>query len=108
MLLEDILANLGCKVVSTATRVGEALNLIRATTAIDVVIFNVNLHGMRSDPVADALAACDIPFVFSTDYGRGGINDAHRDWPVLQKPFNQQNLAAALARLLSDSPQAAL
>ncbi len=108
MLLEDTLADLGCEVVGTATRVSEALGVIGATTAIDVAVLDVNLHGTRSDPVADALAACDIPFVFSTGYGTSGIVEAHRDRPVLQKPFSQQELAAALARLLADSPQTAL
>lgn len=107
MLLEEMLADFGCDVVGTATRVEEALDVIGATTAIDAVVLDVNLNGMRSDPIADALAACGIPFVFSTGYGGSGVVDAHRDRPVLQKPFNQQDLAAALARLLTDSPQTA-
>lgn len=104
MLLDDMLADFGCAVVGTATRVEEALGMIGATTAIDAAVLDVNLHGTRSDPVADALAACGIPFVFSTGYGGGGISDAHRNRPVLQKPFNQADLAAALARLLAGSP----
>lgn len=107
MLLEDMLADFGCAVVGTATRVEDALDVIGATTAIDVAVLDVNLHGTRSDPVADALAACGIPFVFSTGYDGGGIIDAHRDRPVLQKPFKQADLAAALARLLANSSQAA-
>lgn len=108
MLLEDMLADFGCEMVGTAARVDKALGMIGATAAIDVAVLDVNLHGMRSDPVADALAACGIPFVFSTGYGGGWISDAHRDRPVLQKPFNQADLAAALARLLADSLQTAL
>lgn len=107
MLLEEMLADLGCEVVGTATRVEEALDVIGATTAIDAAVLDVNLHGTRSDPVADALAAGGIPFVFSTGYGGGGIVDAHRDRPVLQKPFSHQDFVAALARLLTANPQAA-
>lgn len=107
MLLEDMLADFGCEMVGTATRVEEALDVIGATTAIDAAVLDVHLHGMRSDPVAGALAACGIPFVFSTGNGGSGIVNAHRDRPVLQKPFKQHDLAAALARLLANSSQAA-
>jgi CheY-like chemotaxis protein len=106
MLLEDMLADFGCEVVGTARRVEEALGVIGATTAIDAAVLDVNLHGTRSDLVADALAACGIPFVFLTGYGGNGIIDAHRDRPVLQKPFTQQDLVAALARLLANHSQA--
>ena len=36
--------------------------------AIDAAVLDVNLKGQKSYPVADALAARGVPFVFSTGY----------------------------------------
>ncbi|HEX6011198.1 MAG TPA: response regulator [Geminicoccaceae bacterium] len=66
-LLEDMLAGLGCAVVGPAARVDQALALLDAE-AIDAALLDVNLNGHKSYPVADALAARGVPFVFSTAY----------------------------------------
>src|SRR4051794_22900016 len=68
-LLQDMLADLGCAVVGPAARVSQALAMIDAE-AIDAAVLDVNLNGQKSYPVADALAARGMPFVFSTGYGR--------------------------------------
>jgi len=99
-LLADMLTDLGFKVVGPAARVDEALAMIDAH-AIDVALLDVNLNGQLSYPVADALVAHGVPFVFSTGYGKDRLLAGYRSFPVLQKPFHELELFHALAKLLA-------
>jgi CheY-like chemotaxis protein len=99
-LLEDILSDLGCAVVGPAASVKQALAMVGAE-AIDAAVLDVNLDGEMSYPVADALAARGVPFVFSTGYDKDRLLDGYRTFPVLQKPFHQSELGDILAKLLT-------
>jgi CheY-like chemotaxis protein len=94
MLIEDLLRDLGCTVVGPVGSVARALALLRRE-AIDGALLDVNLGKERSYPVADALAARGVPFVFLTGYAE--IDGSHAAACVLQKPL----AAAALARTLA-------
>jgi CheY-like chemotaxis protein len=96
MLVEDMLEDLGHELVTVASRLDEALAAAK-TGAIDVAILDLNLAGVLTYPVADALAERGIPFVFATGYGSSGLKDAYADRPALQKPFVQQVLGDAIA-----------
>lgn len=99
MMLEDFLDALGKTHRGTADNVAAALNLI-AAGGIDGVILDVNLRGgEQSWPVADALAAKGIPFVFATGGTQQGLIDGHRDRPTLAKPFTMDGVAKALDAL---------
>jgi CheY-like chemotaxis protein len=99
-LLEDMLADLGCAVVGPAAHVPQALAMIDAE-AIDAAVLDVNLNGKMSYPIADALAARGVPFVFSTGYDKDSLLDGYRTFPVLQKPFHRSELVDTLAKLLT-------
>src|SRR3982750_2127731 len=88
MLIEDMLVDLGCVVVGIASTVEDALARI-SSSAFDLAILDVNLHGTESYPAAHALAFKSVPFLFSTGYGARGLPDALRSVPVLAKPFGQ-------------------
>lgn len=98
-LLEDLLADLGYAIVGPAARVNQALTMIE-TEAIDVAVLDVNLNGEMSYPIADALAARGVPFVFVTGYDKDRILDVYRRCPILQKPFHRSELSGTLAKLL--------
>lgn len=103
MQMEDMLARLGYRVVGPAGRIAEALALIEAGP-VDGGILDLNLgRGQDSTPVAAALAARDVPFLFATGYGEKGLPAAHAGRPVLTKPFRQAELAGALQRLFAPS-----
>jgi CheY-like chemotaxis protein len=102
MLVEDMLSDFGCEVIGPAARVEEALKLV-GEAQIDVAILDVNLNGHETYPVADALVALGVPFVFATGYGAGSLRDGYRDRPTLQKPFQQHDLVRALALALPSS-----
>ena len=98
IMIEDMLADLGCQSVTSAATIDKALSLIEAQ-AFDIALLDMNLNGNDSHPVAEALAARGVPFVYSTgntgQRSRGGYSDR----PVLKKPFKYDELAAILARL---------
>lgn len=98
--LEDILVELGCMVIGPAASVNQALAMIEAN-AIDVAVLDVNLNGEMSYPIADALAARGVPFVFVTGYDKDRMLEGYRDCPVLQKPFHRAELSTTLERLLT-------
>lgn len=102
MLVEDMLADEGCTLVASANRLAEAL--AKATDralAFDLAILDVNLAGEPVFPVAEALAARGIPFAFATGYGAGGLPDAWKNRPTLQKPFTARDIRAVLASMIT-------
>ena len=100
-VLEDMLAELGCTVVGPAARVDQALAMIEAE-AVDAVVLDVNLNGERSYPVADALAARGVPFVFSTGYNKNGLHAGYLGFPMLQKPFELSTLDELISRFIAE------
>jgi CheY-like chemotaxis protein len=100
MMIEDMLADLGCESVTAAATVDQALAQLDAQV-FDAAILDMNLGGNKSFPVADALSAREVPFVFSTGYSGRDMRDGYRDRPVLKKPFRYEELVGILTRLLS-------
>jgi CheY-like chemotaxis protein len=99
MMLEDMLVELGCTVLGPVSDLKGALALAREAE-LDVAVLDVNLDGDATYPVADALAARGVPYVFATGYGSDGLVEAYRLVPTLEKPFQQRELASALIEAL--------
>ena len=95
MLLEDMLGELGYTVTAQASRIDEALDAAR-NAAFDVAILDVNLNGQTIAPVAEALDARGMPFVFATGYGDVALPEAYRNRPTLKKPFHADGLSHLL------------
>jgi len=95
MLLEDMLGELGYTVTAQAARIDEALEAAR-NAAFDVAILDVNLNGQTIAPVAEALDARGMPFVFATGYGDVALPEAYRNRPTLKKPFHADGLSHSL------------
>lgn len=99
-LLEDMLGELGATDVRHAANVRGALAFLDDHTP-HLAVLDVNLGGERVYPVAEALEAKGIPFVFTTGYGKSGIDPRWSARPVVQKPFNVEGMTAALRAMLS-------
>jgi CheY-like chemotaxis protein len=95
MLLQDMLADLGCTLAGEAGRIDEALALAKQSE-FDVAILDVNLNGQPISPVVEVLIARGLPFVFATGYGQRGVPEPYRTTPTLQKPFQADALAQAI------------
>lgn len=102
LVLQDMLADLGCVVIGPAVSVDEALSLIE-THDLDATVLDVNLNGQMSYPVADALLARKVPFVFSTGYTSNRLQDGYRTFPALQKPYHMTELGDALAGVMAQA-----
>jgi CheY-like chemotaxis protein len=90
----------GCASVRLASSVQQALELIDSNS-FDVATLDLNLNGIKSFPVADALEARCVPFVFMTGYSASLLQGRYSGHPMLQKPFKEPALVAALNRVLS-------
>jgi CheY-like chemotaxis protein len=99
MLLEDMLGELGYTVAAEAARIEEALDAAKIAD-FDIAILDVNLNGQPISPVADALVARGMPFVFATGYGERGLPEPYRDRPTLKKPFQMDGLKQMLQTAL--------
>ncbi|NIK49870.1 response regulator [Variibacter gotjawalensis] len=97
MLTEDMLDNLGFEITTVAATLGEGLAAARDAD-VDVAVLDINLRGDTSYPIAEMLLARGIPFVFTSGYGKTGIDPRYAEAQVLQKPFTEQSLDAAISR----------
>jgi CheY-like chemotaxis protein len=100
MLIEDMLGDLGCKVIGPASRLDEAMELANAVE-LDCAVLDVNLGGQPIFPLADLLRERGAPFAFATGYGDAGLRDVDKGSPVLQKPFREGDLARVLGELVA-------
>ena len=100
MLLEDMLGELGYTVAAAAANMNEALEAAK-NADFDLAILDVNLNGEPVSPVADALVARGVPFVFATGYGEHGLPEPYRDRPTLKKPFQLDGLKLVLQNALA-------
>ena len=101
MLLETILEDMGCTTVGPISNIDDALKLLADNVPLDGALLDVNVAGREVFPVAAALQARNIPFVFSTGYGEGGLPDEWRGLPVIQKPFTEAAVHDALIKALT-------
>jgi len=101
MMVEDMLLDLGCEVVGPFAKLDQALAFLDAGEGhIDAALLDVNLGGVRSFPMAEALAGKGVPFVFTTGYDESGLPDIWRGRPTLRKPFMMGEMAEALKKAL--------
>jgi DNA-binding response OmpR family regulator len=91
--VRDTLARNGCDVVGPAPRVAKALELVRDNAALDGAVLDVNLGSELCFPIAAALAARGVPFLFLTGYDSESMIPAEfRAATVLAKPIEERTL----------------
>jgi CheY-like chemotaxis protein len=100
MLLETILEDMGCIPVGAIATVDEALAVVADDALLDAALLDVNVAGRQVFPVAEALRARGVPFVFSTGYGQGGLPDTWRAQATIQKPFTENAIRDALFKAM--------
>ena len=74
-----------------------------AAGGIAAALLDVHLGDDACWPVADALAAANIPFALMTG-GGGAVPHEHAGRPVLVKPFRIAQFDSLLKLLLADQP----
>lgn len=105
LMVEDMLSDLGCVVVDVAGTVERGLSIASdPNLALDGAVLDVNLGGEKVYPVAEALAARGVPFIFATGYGLAGISPRFSHVPALAKPYEPRALETALTAALDPAP----
>jgi CheY-like chemotaxis protein len=95
--LETMLEALGAEVVASASSFPEAQALSEGLD-FDAAVLDLNLNGLSSAPLAEALAARAVAVVFFTGYrDLQTLPPSLTNRPFLNKPLQQDALAAALA-----------
>jgi CheY-like chemotaxis protein len=94
-----MLPELGFDVAQSAATTESALAAVESRE-FDAAILDVNLAGVASYPVADALAAKGIPFLFATGYGTAALPERFSGRPILEKPYGRSQLETALHALM--------
>jgi CheY-like chemotaxis protein len=97
--LRELLADAGAEVLGPVASIAEANKLIASGAPIDAAVLDVNLSGQAVFPVADALQARNVPFVFTTGYDRWTLPDRFIAVPRLEKPLTGANLLTVIAPL---------
>lgn len=97
---------LGGIVVGPYARVDTALQAIQEH-ALDGAILDINVAGVQSFAVADALQARRVPFAFCTSYGQDIVPPRFQTAAIVEKPFDPENLAEALAKAVRRASAAA-
>jgi two-component sensor histidine kinase len=96
--LETGLSEAGAQVIGPAYELEEAMALL--DQKIDAAVLDANLNGRSVIPVAQVLADRGVPFVFATGYGEAGGAPMGFDAPIIRKPYDVTQVAAAVAELL--------
>lgn len=99
MDLAMVLEDLGFEVVGPAASVAEAMALVeRFGDTLDGAILDVNLRNERVYPVADALQARGVHFVFASGYDARLMPEAYADVPRCGKPIDRSVIVRFLGR----------
>lgn len=100
LLAKDVgeeLERQGALVLGPVPSVTEALDLLASDPPPDAAILDINLGGEMVYPVAEALRACAIPFIFTTGYEAEAILPAYAGVPRAEKPLAPREVVRLLS-----------
>ena len=95
LLAESMLVELGHEVAGPVGWLDQAIARAERED-LDFAVLDLNINGGKAYPVAAALAARGIPFIFATGYDRAGFEAPFEDRPALQKPYCLKDLRVAI------------
>jgi CheY-like chemotaxis protein len=96
-------AKLGVETIGPVGTIKRALDLVEHSGHLDGAVLDVKLRDGVVYPVAEALRARGVPFVFTTGYSEHAIPDRYKDVARYEKPFDPAQVVRAL---FSDAGQA--
>lgn len=98
-LIEIIVSDAGCVVVGPIATVCRALETIECER-VDAALLDVRVNGRQAYPVADALTARGIPFVFVSGFARTDLPANYRRCAYVPKPFQPRAILAWLDKMV--------
>ncbi|WP_205961435.1 response regulator [Paracoccus endophyticus] len=94
-LCHDLVSE-GATIMGPVPRLDTALDMLDRGPPPSLAILDVCLQGRKVWPLADALTARQIPFVFVTGYDAEAIPEAYADLPRCSKPVDLAQLLQVL------------
>jgi DNA-binding response OmpR family regulator len=99
MMIEDMLADLGCADIVAAATIEQGMLRIEGDR-FDAAMLDINLNGDESYPLAEALDARATPFMFCTGTSLRDMRGEYRGRAFLRKPFRTNHLRLRMQALL--------
>lgn len=106
MLARDFcewLQDAGATVAGPTGDADEAAEIV-SRERLDAAVVDINLGSGPAFDLAARLEAQGVPFLFATGYHEGAIPAAHKNAPLLEKPFRPQQLVSAVQALRRQDP----
>jgi len=100
--LADTLRNAGLTILGPFGSVDVALDAVSADPP-ELAVLDIDLNGSLSFPVADALAAANVPFLWLSASSPDVVPAVHQARPFLSKPFAAPTLLQVVRRLVKTS-----
>jgi DNA-binding response OmpR family regulator len=98
MLVEAWIADMGHEPVGPAYSLADARGLIDGP--LDAAVVDLTLGPESGVPIAEALAARGVPFVYATGQSEGQLDHLPRAAGVLLKPYSFEAFEAAVKTML--------
>lgn len=98
LMTSRILKELDAEVVGPCASIGDARQAL--SSDVDVALLDVNVGGELVYEFAEEIRRRRIPIVFVTGYHAGVVEERFVEAPVLIKPIERDDLAAALANVI--------
>jgi CheY-like chemotaxis protein len=96
MRIADEFGKLGVETIGPANTLERALDLVEHGGHRDGAVLDIKVRDDMVFPVADALRARGVPFVFATGYDRQAIPDRYSDVAHYQKSLHPAHVLRAL------------
>jgi len=94
----------GCVVVGPAPTLAVGLDLARQEADLGAAVLDIDLRGEAVYPLAEALQARGVPFLFLTGYGALVIPQPWQHVLRVEKPFEAPTLLGALVSVTAAGP----
>ena len=97
--MRQALAASGAEVLGPFADVKDATAALKSGVSVDIALLDINVRSEMVFPLARALRSRQVPFVFTTGYGKASLGPEFQDVELWQKPLDLSRLVTSLATM---------
>ncbi len=97
------LVALGAEILGPFAEVQEAAGVLRSGTRIDAALLDINIRSEMVFPLARRLRFRNVPFVFTTGYGKASLGPEFHDALLWEKPLDVSKVALSVADMIAEA-----